>query len=197
MWGDEAWPSNAEHLHPPWPDCQPPTATLASHTASHLARPPQVVTNKLAVSEATPNGEVYVLVPCGVEPPSADAFPAGTKFFTVPLTSLSAPETVPYAFVVRGAAGAARRRAPAVALCPEGWRGCWRWSQAAGLAGPTVRCAAAHPPPSLSLATHPAHRSSWAWATACTMCPLMSPPPAARPCWPAPAAAAPHQTSPC
>lgn len=50
-------------------------------------------------------GETYVLTPCGVAPPPADGFPQGTKFFTVPLTALSAPETVPYAFVVRALGG--------------------------------------------------------------------------------------------
>lgn len=52
-----------------------------------------MVTNSIA-------GETYVLSQCGVAPPDAASFPAGTKFFTVPLTSLSAPETVPYAFLV-------------------------------------------------------------------------------------------------
>lgn len=43
--------------------------------------------------------EVYVLFQCGADaPPEAD-FPEGTKFFRVPLTSISAPETVPYSFV--------------------------------------------------------------------------------------------------
>lgn len=53
-----------------------------------------MVTNTIA-------NETYVLSQCGVAPPAADSFPAGTKFFTVPLTTLSAPETVPYTFVVR------------------------------------------------------------------------------------------------
>ncbi|KAI7839391.1 hypothetical protein COHA_006792 [Chlorella ohadii] len=52
----------------------------------------KVVTNSIA-------GETYVLSQCGAQVPPADQFPAGTKFFTVPLSSLSAPETVPYAFV--------------------------------------------------------------------------------------------------
>ena len=54
----------------------------------------QVVTNSIA-------GETYVLSQCGAQVPPASQFPEGTKFFTVPLVSLSAPETVPYAFVVR------------------------------------------------------------------------------------------------
>lgn len=52
----------------------------------------KVVTNTIA-------NETYVLVQCGATPPPADAIPAGAKVFQVPLTSLSAPETVPYAFV--------------------------------------------------------------------------------------------------
>ena len=55
-----------------------------------------MVTNSIA-------GETYVLQQCGAPAPDAAQFPAGTKFFTVPLTALSAPETVPYAFVVRWA----------------------------------------------------------------------------------------------
>lgn len=43
--------------------------------------------------------ETYVLYQCGTPVPAADAVPAGSKFFEIPLTSLSAPETVPYAFV--------------------------------------------------------------------------------------------------
>lgn len=43
--------------------------------------------------------ETYVLYQCGTPPPATDAVPAGSKFFEIPLTSLSAPETVPYAFV--------------------------------------------------------------------------------------------------
>ncbi|PRW56963.1 flagellar associated [Chlorella sorokiniana] len=52
----------------------------------------KVVTNSIA-------GETYVLSQCGAQVPPASQFPEGTKFFTVPLVSLSAPETVPYAFV--------------------------------------------------------------------------------------------------
>jgi hypothetical protein len=57
-------------------------------------------------------GEVYVLYQCGADAPPAASFPEGTKFFNIPLTSVSAPETVPYAFLVgargvRGACGGA------------------------------------------------------------------------------------------
>lgn len=52
----------------------------------------KVVTNSIAI-------ETYVLSQCGAQVPPASQFPEGTKFFTVPLVSLSAPETVPYAFV--------------------------------------------------------------------------------------------------
>lgn len=48
-------------------------------------------------------GELYVLFQCGASAPPTDDFPEGTKFFKVPLTSVSAPETVPYAFMVRTA----------------------------------------------------------------------------------------------
>lgn len=43
--------------------------------------------------------ETYVLFQCGASAPDLTAFPEGAKFFQVPLTSISAPETVPYAFV--------------------------------------------------------------------------------------------------
>ena len=43
--------------------------------------------------------ETYVLYPCGALPPSEESIPAGAKKIQIPLTSLSAPETVPYAFV--------------------------------------------------------------------------------------------------
>lgn len=52
----------------------------------------KVVNNTIA-------GEVYVLYQCGASPPARTAFPEGTGFFQVPLTSISAPETVPYAFL--------------------------------------------------------------------------------------------------
>jgi len=43
--------------------------------------------------------ETYVLSQCDLARPTAFDFPSGTKFFTVPLTSVSVPETVPYAFL--------------------------------------------------------------------------------------------------
>ncbi|KAL4424905.1 hypothetical protein ABPG77_002128 [Micractinium sp. CCAP 211/92] len=43
--------------------------------------------------------ETYVLFQCGAPTPDFTAFPEGAKFFQVPLLSISAPETVPYAFV--------------------------------------------------------------------------------------------------
>jgi len=54
----------------------------------------KVLENKLA-------GESYVLYQCGTEKPdvSASGVPEGAKFFEIPLTSMSVPETVPYAFV--------------------------------------------------------------------------------------------------
>ena len=52
----------------------------------------KVLTNNIA-------GETYVLYQCGTPPPAANTVPQGAKFFEIPLTSLSAPETVPYAFV--------------------------------------------------------------------------------------------------
>ncbi|KAI3437818.1 hypothetical protein D9Q98_000265 [Chlorella vulgaris] len=52
----------------------------------------KVVNNTIA-------GEVYVLYQCGADAPPAASFPEGTKFFNIPLTSVSAPETVPYAFL--------------------------------------------------------------------------------------------------
>ncbi|GAB4819434.1 hypothetical protein N2152v2_006480 [Parachlorella kessleri] len=50
----------------------------------------KVVNNSIA-------GELYVLYQCGAGEPSHDQFPAGTKFFQVPLVSISVPETIPYA----------------------------------------------------------------------------------------------------
>jgi hypothetical protein len=52
----------------------------------------KIVTNKIA-------NETYVLYQCGTPPPAADVIPAGAKVFQIPLTSISAPETVPYAFL--------------------------------------------------------------------------------------------------
>ena len=54
---------------------------------------PQVVTNLYA-------NETYVLYQCGGTRPSANAV-AGAKVFSIPLTSVSVPDTVPYAFLVR------------------------------------------------------------------------------------------------
>jgi hypothetical protein len=54
---------------------------------------PQVVTNTYA-------NETYVLYQCGGTRPSANAVP-GAKIFAIPLTSVSVPDTVPYAFLVR------------------------------------------------------------------------------------------------
>ena len=78
------WAAPPVHQH-----SQPP---LASHPPAAL----QVVNNSIA-------GEMYVLYQCGSTAPasSAPGVPADAKYFEIPLTSLSAPETVPYAFVVR------------------------------------------------------------------------------------------------
>ena len=61
-----------------------------SHTALLLV---QVVTN-LHVNET------YILYQCGTDRPSADMVPAGSKFFEIPLTSVTVLETVPYAYLV-------------------------------------------------------------------------------------------------
>ena len=53
----------------------------------------QVVQNNLL-------NDTYVLYQCGTAPPSLSQFPAGTKLFSIPLTSVSALETVPVAFLV-------------------------------------------------------------------------------------------------
>lgn len=52
----------------------------------------KVVNNTMA-------NELYVLYQCPVASPPRDQFPEGTKFFQVPLTSVSIPETVPFAFL--------------------------------------------------------------------------------------------------
>lgn len=71
---------------------QPSPNRPSTHNLCPPAR--QVVTNNIV-------GETYVLTHCGVAPPPAADFPAGTKFFTVPLVSVSVPTTVPYALLVR------------------------------------------------------------------------------------------------
>ncbi|KAK9815804.1 hypothetical protein WJX72_009772 [[Myrmecia] bisecta] len=45
--------------------------------------------------------ETYVLYQCGTAAPSSSLFSNTTKFFEIPLTSVSVPETVPLAFLVR------------------------------------------------------------------------------------------------
>lgn len=52
----------------------------------------KVVSNHIA-------NETYVLYQCETPAPSANLFPNGTKFFKIPLVSISAPETVPFAFL--------------------------------------------------------------------------------------------------
>jgi len=44
--------------------------------------------------------ETYVLYQCGTTPPGADMVPAGSKFFQIPLTSVTVVETIPYAYLV-------------------------------------------------------------------------------------------------
>lgn len=41
----------------------------------------------------------YVLVQCGAAPPPQDKIPAGATVFQIPLTSISATETIPYAYL--------------------------------------------------------------------------------------------------
>ena len=45
--------------------------------------------------------ETYVLYQCGTQAPSSNALPAGSKVFSIPLTSVAVLETVPIAFLVR------------------------------------------------------------------------------------------------
>ena len=47
----------------------------------------------------TLTGEQYLLYQCGTAAPGANL--AGGKTFQIPLTSVSVPDTVPYAFLVR------------------------------------------------------------------------------------------------
>lgn len=56
----------------------------------------QVVTNLYV-------NETYVLYQCGTSRPSADLVPAGSKFFQIPLTSVTVLETIPYAYLVSSA----------------------------------------------------------------------------------------------
>jgi hypothetical protein len=53
----------------------------------------KVVTNSIV-------NETYVLYQCGSLPPPVNEVPAGSKFFSVPLTSVAVPETVPNGFMV-------------------------------------------------------------------------------------------------
>lgn len=53
----------------------------------------QIVTNLFV-------NETYVLYQCGTPLPSADLVPVGSKFFEIPLTSVTVLETVPYAYLV-------------------------------------------------------------------------------------------------
>ncbi len=48
----------------------------------------------------TYTNETYVLYQCGSRRPSASVAP-GARIFQIPLTSVSVPDTVPYAFLVR------------------------------------------------------------------------------------------------
>ena len=173
---------------------------------------PQVVNNTIA-------DELYVLYQCGAGAPPRGAFPEGTGFFQVPLTSISAPETVPYAFLVSRTGG----RGCGWLQSREGCRmaGCWRGR--GGGHGPEATCpcscscrrrcqpcrashgracACACPPslappdPLLIPTPHPHNhccRSTWGSPTGCTTCRHTSPPPAARRC--CSARSAPHQTS--
>ncbi|KAL0043795.1 hypothetical protein WJX82_001269 [Trebouxia sp. C0006] len=43
--------------------------------------------------------ETYVLYQCGTTAPDADVVPAGSKFFEIPLTSVTVVETIPYAYL--------------------------------------------------------------------------------------------------
>ena len=91
-------------------------ATLpARRPARRAARTPssQVVNNTQA-------NELYVLYQCPVDAPPRDQFPEGTKFFQVPLTSVSIPETVPFAFLVREHARNPVRRAQRSHAAPAG-----------------------------------------------------------------------------
>ena len=53
----------------------------------------QIVTNLYV-------NETYVLYQCGTARPSTDLVPAGSKFFEIPLTSVTVLETIPYAYLV-------------------------------------------------------------------------------------------------
>ena len=44
--------------------------------------------------------ETYILYQCGTTRPTADVVPAGSKFFEIPLTSVTVLETIPYAYLV-------------------------------------------------------------------------------------------------
>lgn len=61
-----------------------------SHTTLLLV---QIVTNLFV-------NETYILYQCGTTRPTADVVPAGSKFFEIPLTSVTVLETIPYAYLV-------------------------------------------------------------------------------------------------
>lgn len=53
----------------------------------------QVVTNLYV-------NETYILYQCGTTPPTIDLVPAGSKFFEIPLTSVTVLDDTPYAYLV-------------------------------------------------------------------------------------------------
>ncbi len=70
------------------------THNLAHDITERLLATLQIVTNLYV-------NETYVLYQCGTTAPDADVVPAGSKFFEIPLTSVTVVETIPYAYLVR------------------------------------------------------------------------------------------------
>lgn len=71
---------------------------VGSHTAAEFS---VTYYPRYKVVENKVSGEIFVLYQCGTQAPveGEEGIPSGAKMFEIPLTSVSIPETVPYAFV--------------------------------------------------------------------------------------------------
>ena len=86
-----------------------PTRCVVGHTALHARKGHatsqfSIVVSRFAMQVATniQQNETYVLYQCGTPPPAASQFSVPVKFFEIPLTSVSVPDTTSAAFMVWG-----------------------------------------------------------------------------------------------